>query len=120
MRIARPTAPTPIPIHANTELAIVTPTPEVLRRNGARNATTYVTTTSRVLDRSSSPPCQFRASSPRRSTNSNRTHAANSSPESQFVTRTHNARSGVLWRAPLLAVLQYTSAPVVRGIRDTP
>src|SRR6478735_1009601 len=92
----RPTTPTAIPIHASAESVLVTPTPGMSRRNGARNATTYVTTTSRVVDRSASPPFQLRASSPCRRRTSNKSHAPSSNPESQFVTRTHHARSGAI------------------------
>src|SRR5690349_10674211 len=92
----RPTTPTVTPIHANVESVLVTPTPGISRRNGARNATTYVTTTSRVVDRSASPPFQLRASSPCRRRTSNKSHAPSSNPESQFVTRTYDARSGAI------------------------
>src|SRR4051812_20952252 len=90
-----------MPIQANAESVCVTPTPEVSRRNGPTNATTYVTTTSRVLERSASPPCHLRASSPLRRTTSRRSHAPSRRPESQFVTRTHIARSGLILRAPI-------------------
>src|SRR3954451_24648176 len=89
MRMPRPATPTATPIHANTESVVVTPTPDVLRTNGPTNATTYATTIKRVLDRSSSPPCQLRASVPLRSATSRRSHAASRRLESHSVIDGH-------------------------------
>ena len=94
MRMPRPATPTATPIHANTESVDVTPTPDVLRTNGPTNATTYATTIKRVLDRSSSPPCQLRASFPFRSTTSRRSHAASRRPESHSVIDGHRLPEG--------------------------
>src|SRR4051794_24812506 len=78
-----------MPIQANAESVCVTPTPEVSRRNGPTNATTYATTTSRVLERSASPPCQLRAS-PRRARKGTRGRPAlGKYPYSQFAKRTN-------------------------------
>src|SRR5690242_18401326 len=96
----RPANPTAIPIHAKVESVAVNPIPDVSRKNGPTDATTYVTTIKRVLDRSALLPCQSRASSPLRRTTSSRSQATSRPPESQFVKR-----------PPLVYVRQRSQSP---------